>query len=226
MPRSKHPEETVQKILDVSLKLFMEKGFEQTTILDIVNNLGGLTRGAFYHHFKSKEEVITALSERISDSQFTEKIKNIEGQNGLEKIKNALKYSMDRNYEDEMVGTWNKMAIPLITLSNPRFIAEQLKGNQEVAALLEPLIKEGMADGSIQPGNAGLLAELFTLLANFWLISPSVFPLTRADFFEKGMVIKQLMDKLGFPVLDDEVMEKSKKIAKLVWAVPGSEAPS
>ena len=48
MPRNKYPEETVQKILDVSMKLFLEKGYEETTILDIVGELGGLTRGAFY----------------------------------------------------------------------------------------------------------------------------------------------------------------------------------
>ena len=65
MPRNKYPEETVQKILEVSLKLFMEKGYENTTVLDIVDNLGGLTRGAFYHHFKSKEEVIDALTDQM-----------------------------------------------------------------------------------------------------------------------------------------------------------------
>ena len=48
MPRNKYPEETVQKILDVSMKLFLEKGYEETTVLDIVGELGGLTRGAFY----------------------------------------------------------------------------------------------------------------------------------------------------------------------------------
>ena len=47
MPRNKYPEETVQKILDVSMKLFLEKGYKETTILDIVRELGGLTRGAF-----------------------------------------------------------------------------------------------------------------------------------------------------------------------------------
>ena len=35
MPRNKYPEETVQKILDVSLKLFLEKGYEETTVLDL-----------------------------------------------------------------------------------------------------------------------------------------------------------------------------------------------
>ena len=55
LPRNKYPEETVQKILDASLKLFLEKGYEKTTVLDIISEMGGLTRGAFYHHFKSKE---------------------------------------------------------------------------------------------------------------------------------------------------------------------------
>lgn len=61
MSGNKYSEETVQKILNASLKLFMEKGYEQTTVLDIVDEMGDLTRGAFYHHFKSKEEVLDAL---------------------------------------------------------------------------------------------------------------------------------------------------------------------
>ena len=34
MARNKHPEETVEKILAVSAKLFMEKGYEHTTLLE------------------------------------------------------------------------------------------------------------------------------------------------------------------------------------------------
>ena len=49
MARNKHPEETVEKILAVSAKLFMEKGYEHTTLQDIIDNLGGLTKGAIYH---------------------------------------------------------------------------------------------------------------------------------------------------------------------------------
>ena len=44
VPRNKYPEETVQKILDASLKLFLEKGYEETTVLDIISKMGGLTR--------------------------------------------------------------------------------------------------------------------------------------------------------------------------------------
>lgn len=65
MARNKYPEVTVDKILDVSQRLFLEKGYDHTTIQDIVNELGGLSKGAIYHHFKSKEEIMDALGERM-----------------------------------------------------------------------------------------------------------------------------------------------------------------
>ena len=50
MARNKHPEETVNLILETAARLFMEKGYEHTSIQDIINNLGGLSKGAIYHH--------------------------------------------------------------------------------------------------------------------------------------------------------------------------------
>ena len=64
MARNKYPEETVEKILTVAMRLFLEKGYEHTTIQDIVDQLGGLTKGAVYHHFKSKEEIMDAVTEK------------------------------------------------------------------------------------------------------------------------------------------------------------------
>ena len=65
MARNKYPELTVEKILDVAKKLFLEKGYDQTTIQDIVDELGGLTKGAIYHHFKSKEDIMNALENKM-----------------------------------------------------------------------------------------------------------------------------------------------------------------
>ena len=39
-------------ILDVSTRLFVEKGYEKTSIQDIVRELDGLSKGAVYHHFE------------------------------------------------------------------------------------------------------------------------------------------------------------------------------
>mgnify|MGYP000520802420 CR=1 FL=1 len=58
---TKYPEVTIERILDVSLKLFLEKGYEQTTIQDIVDELGDLSKGAIYHHSKEKKKLLMRL---------------------------------------------------------------------------------------------------------------------------------------------------------------------
>ena len=65
MARNKYPEVTVEKILDAAQRLFLEKGYDNTTIQDIVNELDGLSKGAVYHHFKSKEEIMDAVGDRM-----------------------------------------------------------------------------------------------------------------------------------------------------------------
>ena len=206
MPRNKYPEETVKKILQTSLKLFVEKGYEQTTVLDIVANLGGLTRGAFYHHFKSKEEVLDAIFlENFGDgSQFEPFVIAARNKklNGLQRVKLALKNALMDNIGDET--RTNVASLIVSMISNPRFLAEKVKGDQKTAALLAPMIEEGMKDGSIQQGNPLLLAELFMLLANFWMM-PSIFPCEPEVMREKGEMLYKIFQDLGCPIIDEEM---------------------
>lgn len=54
---------TRQAILDAAERMFCERGFAATT-LDAVSRAAGVTRGAFYWHFKDKTEVLAALHQR------------------------------------------------------------------------------------------------------------------------------------------------------------------
>ena len=69
MARNKYPEVTEERILEAAQRLFLEKGYDNTTIQDIVDQLGGLTKGAVYHHFKSKEAILSAVSDRLFRSE-------------------------------------------------------------------------------------------------------------------------------------------------------------
>ena len=53
-------------ILDASYRLVYTKGFDQMTVQDILDDLK-ISKGAFYHYFSSKGEVLEALVERIVD---------------------------------------------------------------------------------------------------------------------------------------------------------------
>ena len=55
--------ERKQEILDAAAALFSQKGFDQTSITDIIERVG-VARGTVYYHFKSKEDVMDALIER------------------------------------------------------------------------------------------------------------------------------------------------------------------
>jgi len=214
MPRNKNPEETIKKILDVSLKLFLEKGYDQTTVLDIVNSLGGLTRGAFYHHFKSKEDVLEAIfANTFIDEHPVKKALTAHVKNGRERLILALKYGLKANFEDSDVGDTSRLAMQL--MQKPRFMAEQLKGNRDIVEFLTPIIAEGMADGSIKPGNPKVATELLMLLLNFWLI-PDIFPCSMEETLAKAEIIEQIAQELlGFKLFDDEIEQLFFELAKM-----------
>lgn len=98
MARNKHPEETVNLILETAARLFMEKGYEHTSIQDIINNLGGLSKGAIYHHFKSKEDILVAVTDRITaeSNKMLADICSRPDLNGKEKLKAIFKESISR----------------------------------------------------------------------------------------------------------------------------------
>lgn len=201
MPRNKYPEETVQKILDAALHLFLEKGYEQTTILDIVKNMGGLTRGAFYHHFKSKEEVLDALGDRLFfDNNPFEKAKQQTNLTGLEK----LKYLLVNTMENDDIRKVNIMSVQ--ALQSPAFLKKILEDNRDILApLYQEIIEEGVKDGSIKTEHPKLLSQLITFLTNFWTF-PTIYPSSEEEAIEKLMYIKEITDKMGVPLLDDKMV--------------------
>lgn len=208
MPRNKYPEETVQKILNAALNLFLEKGYEQTTILDIVENMGGMTRGAFYHHFKSKEEVLDALGDKLFfDNNPFKKAMEQTNLTGCEKLNYVLRYSMKSNDRH------NINAMSMQALQSPAFLKKLLDNNRNlIAPLYQEIIEAGIVDGSIKTEHSKLLSQLITFLTNFWTF-PAVYPSSLEENIEKLFFIKEITEKLGVPLLDDEIINMMIKNA-------------
>lgn len=206
MARNKYPEVTVDKILDVSQKLFLEKGYDNTTIQDIVDELGGLTKGAIYHHFKSKEEIMDALGNRMffNNNPF-EAVKKRTDLNGIEKIKMAIILNQSNESQKELT----KQAIPI--LKNPRVFAKMIETNRQILSpyWLE-LIEEGRRDGSIQTEYAKELSELLVLL-DIWMI-PSVFPADLEEMGRRYQFILEMLEKMGLPLCDEKIMDMVKHL--------------
>lgn len=210
MARNKYPEETVEKILTAARKLFLEKGYEHTTIQDIVDQLGGLTKGAVYHHFKSKEEIMDAITEKMfwDDNPF-EKVRGRTDLNGLEKMKEVVRLTQEPDWS-----SLSRQSMPL--LKNPRLLAKAIEDNQNIVTpLWLELIQEGMADGSIRTEYPREAAELLTLLDTLWM-APTIFPATRDSLLHKFRCTGEIFANLGIPVIDEEMLALADKYFQLL----------
>ena len=197
MARNKYPEQTKQKILDVSEQLFVEKGYDHTTIQDIIDQLGGLTKGVIYHHFKSKEEIFNTVLERNYNENVIEQLEKIEGANGFEKIKKINSLSL-REIKHQ------KVAFSAQTLlTNPKIIGElYIEAFASVIPYVKELIEEGNADGSLEIEHPDEVAELFVLTTNLWL-APQLYDMTENELTRKIDFIKKMYEGVNFPIIDE-----------------------
>lgn len=65
-----NPPTTRSRLLDASLDLFFAAGSAQTSVQEIVEH-AGLTKGAFYHHFASKQDLLLLLHDEILVDELT-----------------------------------------------------------------------------------------------------------------------------------------------------------
>lgn len=203
MARNKFPEETVKLILDVASKLFSKKGYDNTSLQDIIDETK-LSKGAIYHHFKSKEDIFMLICERIGHENtiILAKIRDKKDMNGSEKLKAIFKAALTNpNQGFALTLTPN-------LLDNPRFLAMQIKQIYEIVVpqFIQPILQEGIDDGSIKISYPCQIAEAMMILSNIWL-NPLVRPTNVADMQSRCEVFNQLLGGVGINLMDDELMK-------------------
>lgn len=203
MSKKYNSDETIAHIIQVATALFIEKGYEKTTIQDIVANLDGLSRGAIYHHFDSKDAIIAAVNQRLfPETQMFEVIKSHDDMTGLEKLKH---FFVSLTFNEELAKFY---AQSQSLINNPQFLVRQLLNNSEVVApQIRFFIDEGNADGSLKVENPKAVSEITMLVLSTWFLT-AIYPATIAEFNSKILVAKQILDNLGVPIIDDSILTK------------------
>ncbi|MGP1433594.1 MAG: TetR/AcrR family transcriptional regulator [Catonella sp.] len=201
-------ENTKNKIINVACELFLTKGYEETRISDIINGLDGLTKGAIYHYFDSKEDIFNAVVSEIGNKniQLFDEIKNDNKLSGAEKLSKIVKSSFD----NENRATITDMSPNL--LDNPKLLSAFIIEMKEVTIplFIMPIINEGIGDGSIRTKYPNELSEMIVVLLNLWL-NPLIFQDEKFKMANKMKIINAMLKEFDIELFDKELMSKVDK---------------
>lgn len=140
---TKSAEERKNEILDVAEQLFVEKGFDNTSTNDIINEVG-IARGTLYYHFKSKEEILDAMVERIRRDKIAQAATIVANRELplLERLSGAV---MALNIEGDVgVEVLEQIHMPENALLHQKMQERVISG---VVPVIASLIEEGNASG-------------------------------------------------------------------------------
>ena len=100
----KEHDERRNEIITIAEEFFLTKGFNKTTVNDILKRIG-IAKGTFYHYFVSKEEVLDAVIGQIIDQEIM-RAKEIQESDGtaLEKLISFLaQNTSESTHKEEIV---------------------------------------------------------------------------------------------------------------------------
>ncbi len=198
-PVKKNPEDWKREILNAAQTLFASKGYEETSVSDIMELAGG-AKGMFYRFFQSKEDVMYELGNKMFfENNPFEEIKKRNDLNGLQKMRALLVL----NQSDEQRNQINTQAASI--LKDQRILSASIEENRRVLTpLWFELLEEGKKDGSIKTEYVRELSELLPLI-NFWLM-PTIFPSTEEELHHKYRFVIEVLKCMGLPIFSDEAV--------------------
>ena len=178
-----------EEILDAAEKLFAAKGFDNTTTGDILDAVG-IARGTLYYHFKSKEEILDGVIQRITN-RLMQDAGEIVRKKELPVLERLTKAIMSLNVESKIgYEIMEQVHRPQNALMHQKMQTTLLA---EINPILTELVEEGIEQGICHTKYPESMVEMTILYAN------------------------TAFDELNIAGLDSE--QKEKKIAGFIYNV-------
>lgn len=166
----KDPDVRRAEILSIANQLFQSKGYSKTAVDEIVRQ-AGIAKGTFYHYFKSKEEILDALTDQLVNDMAiqAEQIANNNTLNAIEKLVTII--NGQNSLKDEKQNVVDSMHLP-----ENRELHERT--NIKIIRIFGPILAQ-----VIQQGNQEQLFQVddplstvqFILAGSLFLLGEGVF---------------------------------------------------
>lgn len=124
--RERKRRETLARIAETGLRLFIANGYEHTT-LEAIAEAAGISRRTFFYYFKSKEEILLAWQSHFTQLIRAAVIAEPSDQSPIDAVKNAL-LKLTANYDsDESIALDRviRSSEALMSASHAKYIAQE-----------------------------------------------------------------------------------------------------
>ena len=200
MARNAHPELTQERIIKAATELFTRQGYDKTSMQDIIDATGGLSKGAVYHHFQSKEDLFDAVSDRLMNTMSETTSKNhTRSKQGT--ALNHLQSLFSPKRAQKRLEAANLMFREFNPKANPKMIGMEFTALVDERDDFIDLLKQGNQDGSMHVDQVEQAAEILRLLANMWLL-PFFRRGTQTELSARAACFFSIMQSLGIPLQD------------------------
>ena len=160
----KPPAERRRELIDCAQGMFLSRGYERTTINDVIMATG-LSKGAFYHYFRSKEDLLEAIAARFAGQALGFVAELQAGRDALGSLNLIL--AVGREWKLEHMGELRAM---FTTLLKPENAVLYTRIVEAVFAVMTPalvaIIERGQGEGAFAAGDAQVAAETLLWLSN------------------------------------------------------------
>lgn len=168
-----------ERIIDISWKLFYEKGYDNTTVDEIIQACG-ISKGGFYHYFHTKGDLLNSLS-YMFDSQYENALKKMDPDiNSFEKLIYLSRYLF--RYIEERIPV-DILSLVYSTQVIKKGEKHLLNQNRTYYKTLSTIIKEGQKNGEIiKEKSLGELIKFYAMQERAvlydWCICEGSYPLS------------------------------------------------
>ena len=164
-PPKSHTKDARSELLADARKLILSRGYANTSV-DAINRHAGLSKGTFYHYFKSKSQLLDAVVEQLTNEGWTRSKAAIEGPEGdaLQRFRRFLKAAR----------RWRIVALPqtaeimrAVFLPENSLLREKIRQRSIDIAVpgLTDLIQDGVAEGVFEVEDPEASARMLMILA-------------------------------------------------------------
>jgi TetR/AcrR family transcriptional regulator, transcriptional repressor of aconitase len=168
MPRvsQSYLESRRRQIMDAAIACFAREGFHRTTMQDIVTETG-LSAGAIYRYFRSKEDIVAAIAAEHHTAEAAALAEAAGSGDVATALRHLVEVSLGR-LADPAEQRWRRVTVQVWgeALRNDRVMGVVRDGLDEPVAILADLFRRGQRDGvlpqELDPdGGARVCAAIF-----------------------------------------------------------------